>query len=629
LLIRPNQSGLETKGFNLSFHSSSLFIDRNPHASQFTSGPEMNLSKLFTELKRRNVYKVAAAYAVVGWLLIQVATQVFPFLGISNWAIRLVILLTALGFPVALLVAWAFELTPEGIKRTEDADAARQSSRGGLWIAVVVVAAALSLGLFFLGRYTAARATPRQSDAVTGVLEKSIAVLPLVNTSGDASNEYFSDGLSEDLIAVLAKIPELKVIGRSSSFFFKGKSGDSAAIGQKLGVANLIEGSVRKQGGRVRIVAELISAADGRSLWTETYDRELKDVFAVQAEIAKSVAEQMKVKLLGEAVRSDAASSQNTAAHNAVLQSDFYFQQQTAESIQKAISFAQEAVRLDPNYALAYAKLSQAWRQFGASFSADNAEKAYEEARLAAEKAVSLAPDMVEVRKAIGWISMTPALDFRAAEKEFRRALELSPGDAGAKNALSYSLMAQGRLAEAEQACREAILLDPLLTTLWYNLGRLALAAGRYQDAEDSFSKGLEIQPRAARFHNYLATLKVLEKDPTAALQQAQLEPDPFWREYALALVQQTQPDRSAADSALRNFSSKYASGGAYQIAVICALRKEPDEMFRWLDNAYATHDSGLTQLVITPFFFEYRDDQRFVALCQKLGTQSPAGRKP
>ena len=590
----------------------------------------MNVWNIFTELKRRNVYKVAVAYAVVGWLLIQVATQVFPFLEIPNWMIRLVILLTAFGFPVALIIAWAFELTPEGIKRTEAADAARQHSRGGVWIAVVVIAATLSLGLFFLGRYTARTATSQLSESATAANpQKSIAVLPLVNTSGDPSNEYFSDGLSEELIAVLAKIPELKVIGRSSSFFFKGKSGDSAAIGQKLGVANLIEGSVRKQGDRVRIVAELISAGDGRSLWSETYDRELKDVFAVQAEIAKSVAEQMKVRLLGEKTLSDAVpSNQNPAAHNAVLQSDFYFQQQTAESIQKAISFAQEAVRLDPTYALAYAKLSQAWRQYGASFATGNAEKAYEEARVAAEKAASLAPDLVEVRKAIGWISMTPRLDFRAAEKEFRRALELSPGDAGAKNALSYALMAQGRLAEAEQTCREAILLDPLVTVLWYNLGRLAVAAGRYQDAQEIFRKGLEIQPHAARFHTYLATLDILQKNPTAALQQAQLEPDDFWREYALTLVQQTQPDRAAADTALKNFSSKYTSNGAYQIAVIHALRKEPDEMFRWLENAYATHDSGLTQLVITPLVFEYRDDPRFVALCQKLGVQLPASRE-
>ena len=257
----------------------------------------MNPKIFFGELKRRNVYKVAVAYAVVGWLLIQVATQVFPFLEISNWAIRLVIFVTALGFPVALIIAWAFELTPEGVKRTEDADAARQHSRGGVWIAVVVVAATLSLGLFFLGRYTAGTSTPRSSEPATASNpQKSIAVLPLVNTSGDPSNEYFSDGLSEELIAVLAKIPELKVIGRSSSFLLQRQiqTIQQQSV-EKLGVANLIEGSVRKQGDRVRIVAELINAHDGRSLWSETYDRELKDIFAVQNEIATAVADQMKV----------------------------------------------------------------------------------------------------------------------------------------------------------------------------------------------------------------------------------------------------------------------------------------------------------------------------------------------
>ena len=585
----------------------------------------MNARNLFTELKRRNVYKVAAAYAVVGWLLIQIATQVFPFLEIPNWTIRLVILVTALGFPVALIIAWAFELTPEGIKRTEDADAARQRSRGGLWIAVVVVGATLSLGLFFLGRYTAGRSTPRQSEAATVSPEKSIAVLPLVNTSGDASNEYFSDGLSEELIAVLAKIPELKVIGRSSSFFFKGKSSDSVAIGQKLGVASLIEGSVRKQGDRVRIVAELISAADGRSIWTETYDRELKDVFAVQAEIAKSVAEQMKVKLLGETVRSDAArSSQNPAALNALLQSDFYFQQQTAESIRKAISFAQEAVRLDPKYAVAYAKLGQAWRQYAVSFAIDDASKAYDEARQATDKAVSLAPDLPEVRMTVGLLAMNPGLDFVAGEKEFRRVLQTSPNNAAAKNALTLSLQAQGRLTEAEKTCREALSLDPLLTSLWYNFGRIAVGKGRYQDAEEAFRKGLELQPGASRFHMFLALLDILQSHPERAMANAERETEGFWRDYAIAMVRQAAGDRSTADAALNDFVAKDSTGGAFQIAVLYAIRKEPEEMFKWLETAYATQDSGLVQLAITPFFIPYRDDPRFTALCHKLNVQLP-----
>jgi TolB-like protein/cytochrome c-type biogenesis protein CcmH/NrfG len=581
----------------------------------------------FSELKRRNVYKVAVAYAVVGWLLIQVATQVFPFLEIPNWTIRLVILLTALGFPIALIIAWAFELTPEGIKRTEDADAAQQRSRGGLWIAVVVVAAALSLGLFLLGRYTARTAIPQLNGTAAAISPlKSIAVLPLVNTSGDPSNEYFSDGLSEELIAVLAKIPELKVIGRSSSFFFKGSSGDSASIGQKLGVANLIEGSVRKQGDRVRIVAELISAADGRSLWSETYDRELKDVFAVQSEIAKAVAEQMKVKLLGERPQSDAApSNQNLAAYNAVLQSDFYFQQLTPESLRRAIEFLEGAVRLDPNYAVAYAKLSQAWRQYAASFAANEGQKAYEEARRAADKAVSLAPDLFDVRMAVGFLAFTPDLDFRAAEKEFRRVLESSPNHAVAKSFLGAALSAQGRLAEAEQTCREALLLDPLRTVTWFNIGRVVVGLGRYQEAAELFRKGLEIQPQASRFHSYLAILDIIQNRPAQAMDNARLETEGFWRDYAVALVQQTQEDRAAADGSLKDFIAKNSNGGAFQVAVLYAIRKEPDEMFKWLDIAYATRDSGLSQLAVTPFFLPYMNDPRFIALCQKLNVQLPS----
>jgi serine/threonine-protein kinase len=587
----------------------------------------MDSRNFFTELKRRNVYKVAVAYAVVAWLLIQIATQVFPFFEIPNWAVRLVVLLLILGFPVALVLSWAFELTPQGIKRTESADAAGQHSRGGIWIAVVVIAAAISLGLFFLGRYTAGTAKPRFSEAATASNpEKSIAVLPLVNTSGDPSNEYFSDGLSEELIAVLAKIPDLKVIGRSSSFLFKSKSDDARTIGEKLGVAHLIEGSVRKQGDRVRIVAELINSADGRSLWSETYDRELKDIFAVQNEIATAVADQMKVKLLGKSAQTEAAgSSENPEAHNAVLQSDFYFQQQTADSIRKSISFLEEAVRLDPNYALAYAKLAQAWRQYAASYAIDDAPKAYEEARRAADKAVSLAPDLPEVQMTIGLLAMNPGLDFARGEKEFRRILQSFPNNAAAKNSLTLSLLAQDRLSEAEEAAREALSLDPLLTTLWYNLGRILAATGRYKEAEEAARKGLELQPGASRFHTYLALLDVLQNRPAEAMTEAQLENEGFWRDFATTMVQQAYGDRSAADAALKDFIAKDSVGGAFQVAILYAIRKQPDEMFKWLETAYATRDSGMVQLAIMPFFYPYRDDPRFTALCQKLNVRLPA----
>lgn len=247
----------------------------------------------FSELKRRNVYKVAVAYAVVAWLLMQVASQIFPFFDFPNWAVHLVVLLLIIGFPIALIIAWAFEVTPEGIKRTEAADAAGQRSRSNAWIYVVLIGAALSVGLFFVGRYTAGRATPRhdaspaRTESATVIPEKSIAVLPLLNESGDPRDEYFSDGLSEELIAALAQIGGLKVIGRSSSFRFKDRKEEPKTIGEKLGVSTLLDGTVRKQGDRVRIVPQLVNAADGIQLWTRTFDRELKDIFVVQEEIAR------------------------------------------------------------------------------------------------------------------------------------------------------------------------------------------------------------------------------------------------------------------------------------------------------------------------------------------------------
>jgi serine/threonine-protein kinase len=595
----------------------------------------MNPGNFFAELKRRNVYKVAVAYAVVAWLLIQAASILFPAFDAPPWVMKVVIVLIALGFLPALVFSWAFEITPEGIKRESEVapneSIAGRTGRKLIGITVTLAVIAVGLFIFRLAGTQQRRDAVQSPDPTDGrrsaasLPEKSVAVLPLVNTSGDPANEYFSDGLSEELIAVLARIPELKVIGRTSSFFFKGTSSDSAAIGQKLGVANLIEGSVRKQGDRVRIVAELISAIDGRSLWSETYDRELKDVFAVQAEIARSVAEQMKVKLLGVQPQSDAApSNQNLAAHNAVLQSDFYLQQLTADSVRRSIQFLEEAVRLDPNYAVAYAKLSQAWRQYAASFATDDVPQAYEKSRVAVEKAVSLAPDLTEVRMAVGFLALTPDLDFRAAEKEFRRVLAEAPNHAAAKNFLGGALSAQGRSVEAEQVCREAVALDPLGTGVWFNFGRAVVGLGRYKEAEQLFRKGLEIQPQASRYHSYLAILDIVQNRPEQAMANARLETEGFWRDYAVTLVQQAQSDRTAADAALKDFIARDSAGGSFQIAVLYAARKEPDEMFKWLDTSYADHDSGLTQLPVTPFFRPYFGDARFVALCQKLGVQLP-----
>ncbi len=359
----------------------------------------MNSRNFFAELKRRNVYKVAVAYAVVGWLLIQVATQVFPFFEIPSWAARLVVLVILIGFPIALVIAWAFELTPEGLQRTEDINLPNQArAKSHAWIYVVMIGALLSVGLFALGRYGF-----RENSSSGKLSAKSIAVLPLLNESGNPNDEYFSDGLSEELIAALAQIRELKVVGRSSSFRFKDRKEESKIIGEKLGVATLLEGTVRKQGDRVRIVAELVNAADGIELWTRTFDRELKDIFAVQEEIAGAVASALKVTLLGSDERSSIkAATKNTEAHDAYLLGHFYFQRRNTEDYRRAVGHFDEAIRLDPDYALAYAGRSEAWSLIGDLTGEGKA--AWTKARSDAEKAVAIAPALAEAHAALGWV---------------------------------------------------------------------------------------------------------------------------------------------------------------------------------------------------------------------------------
>jgi serine/threonine-protein kinase len=583
----------------------------------------------FAELKRRNVVRMAGLYLVGAWLLTQVAGTVLPMFGAPDWLPRSIVILLAIGFLPALIFSWVFELTPEGLKR--DAEVAPEKSiapqTARRMDRMIIVVLLLALAYFAFDKFVLGpRRAGAPNESTSSVSLKSIAVLPFVNTSGDAANEYFSDGLSEELIAVLVKIPGLKIIGRSSSFLFKGKSEDSRAIGQKLGVAHLLEGSVRKQGERVRIVAELISAADGRALWTDTYDRELKDVFAVQSEIATAVTDQLKIKLLGAPARSDAAPSNNDlAAYNALQQGKFFVGLGTEEGLHKATQFYDEAIRLDPRYALAYANLSLAWRSLGATWlSGTEVAAAYDKARKAAQTALSLAPNLAEAHEALGWIWLTSDLDFMAAESEFRKAEQLAPEDARPKSALSYLLAAQGQLPAAEEMTRKAMALDPLSIPHFLNLVRVLIAQDRYDEAEATAHKALELQPAAARLHTYLVTIDLLRNKPDAALHNAQQEALGFWKDYARALATQAQGDQAAAEAALQKLIHEDAVAGPFQIAAVYGLRKDPDQMFEWLERAYAQHDSGLTQLLVTPFLLSYKEDPRFTAFCQKLKIPAP-----
>src|SRR4051794_21252362 len=289
----------------------------------------MSDRNFFVELKRRNVYKVAVAYAVVGWLLVQVATQVFPFFDIPNWAVRLVVLAIVVGFPIALVIAWAFELTPEGLKRTEDVDIPAQGRRKShAWIYVIVVGASISIALFFLGRYTgrnSASATARTE--VTGgssTLQKSIAVLPFENLSDDKNAAYFADGIQDEILTKLASVAHLKVISRTSTAKYKSKPEDLKTVAQQLGVVSVLEGSVQKAADKVRVNVQLIDAQADSHLWAKTYDRDLKDVFAIQSEVAQEIADALQAKLSpAEARTLAAAPTQNTTAYDFYLRGEY------------------------------------------------------------------------------------------------------------------------------------------------------------------------------------------------------------------------------------------------------------------------------------------------------------------
>ena len=568
----------------------------------------------FAELKRRNVYKVAVAYGVVGWLVIQIAATIVPALHLPGAITTAVVVLVLLGFPIALVIAWAFEMTPEGMKRTENVspnDPIPYWSRrkfAGFIIGVAGLAAIL-----FVLQVT----RPRQSKPPETA--KSIAVLPLLNESGDPKDDYFSDGLSEELIAALARIRDLKVIGRSSSFRFKDRKEEPKTIGEKLGVATLLEGTVRKQGDRVRIVAELINATDGIELWNQAFDRELKDIFAVQEEIATAVAQSLKVTLLGSGEHpSTTPSTINPEAHNAYLLGRYYFQRRNTEDYRKAVSHYGDAIRLYPDYGLAYADRSEALSLIGDLTGERN--PLWLKARRDAEKAVEVAPGLAEAHAALGWVRFFIEWKFAEGLTELRRAEELSPTNPTTSDLLARVIIYLGRIDDAEKQARQAVELDPLAASTQYNLARVLFAAGKLDEADAVARKATEFQPAAASSHRVQVLVAVQRGDGDAALKEAQLEPDEGYRRFELALAYYVRGDQKAADAALADLIVTHRGELDYQIAQIYAVRGETDKAFEWLQIAYNDHDAGMLSLLIDPLLRGLHSDARYKALVAKLG---------
>src|SRR5947207_2692940 len=573
----------------------------------------------FSELKRRNVYKVAVAYAVIAWLLIQAASILFPTFEAPTWVMKVFVALVALGFPIALVIAWAFEITPEGVTRTDQSSNSPTERAGRVWIYVVLVGAAFSLGLFFLGRYTAGNVGAASPATAS---EKSIAVLPLVNQSGDASQEYFSDGLSEELINVLGQIRELRVIGRNSSFRFKGKMDDSRVIGQALRVANVLEGSVRKAGDRVRISVQLVDTTSDSQRWSQSYDRELKDVFGVQEEIAKAVADQLRVTLLGGATNALARPSNvNLDAYNAYLQGKFYFAQRTAAADAKALTFFEEAIQLDPNYAEAYLALSRSRSSQGFSEGVKGKEK-YELARQATLKAVALKPGLAEAHAQLAYYNVMVDWDIAAAEHELA---SISSEETIVLNTRALLRRMLGDSAGAVSLGRRVIDSDPLWVAWYSNLAATLVQLDQYDDAESTLHKAMELQPGAQNIHFQFSLIAFLRGQADIALREAQLEPEGIWREVYVTLAHQARGDQAAADAALDKLIAARGDNFPLQIALVYGGRRDTGKLFEWLDRAYNARQPLMAWYTIShPLLKPYHGDPRFVELCKKIGFPVP-----
>ena len=591
----------------------------------------MKFGNFFGELKRRNVYKVAVAYAFIGWLIVQVATQVFPFLEIPNWVVRLVIVLIAIGFPIALVIAWAFEATPQGIKRTEIADAmpAEPGRRKHTWIYVVVVCGAISAALFFLGRYTVGNSsTPQQSDAATvsSMPQKSIAVLPFDNLSEDKGNAYFAEGVQDEILTRLAKVADLKVISRTSTQHFKSAPDNLPQIAKQLGVMNILEGSVQKANDQVRVNVQLINALTDAHLWAETYDRKLTDIFAVESEIAKTIADTLQAKLTGlEKISIAKVPTANTAAYELYLKGRFFWNKRTGANLKRAIDYFNQAIAKDPNYALAYAGLADSYTLLSV-FSAASPQDSIPQARVAAKKALELDNTLAEAHASSGRILSGYDYDFERAIAEFERAIQLNPNYATSYHWISNGpLTARGEFDRAITEGKRAVELDPLSMIDNADLGQIYFYARRYDEAISQVGKAIEIDPHSYLAHYYLGQIYQLQGHLTEAIAEYQkaieLDDDP----QALAFLGQAQARIGQHDKAQKILSrmteeakSRYVS--AYSFALMFIALGDKERAIDALERAYregAAND--IITIRVDPMLEDLRGQPRFEALAEKI----------
>jgi TolB-like protein len=576
------------------------------------------MASVWGELKRRNVVRVAVAYAIVAWLLIEITATTFPILKLPNWSVTLVTVLVLIGFPLALILAWAFELTPEGIKKEKDVDRSESITHvtGRKLDFAIIGVLVIAVGFLLVDKLYLSEGDTAP-DEIIATERKSIAVLPFVNMSDDPGNEYFSDGISEEILNLLVKVPELRVTSRSSAFSFKGQNLDVPTMAAKLNVVHVLEGSVRKSGNQLRITAQLIDGETDTHLWSETYDRELKDVFAIYDEIAAAVVDELKIKLLGEPPK---ATETNSEAYALYLQARHLHNQRTAESSRQAETLLKQALEIDPGFAPAWTELGRVYGGQAGFFGLRPVDEGYELARDAIQQALAIDSEYGRAYAALARIEMFYDRDFTAAFQHLQKARALNSGDAAILQNTAALDNVLGRLDEAIDLLRQSIALDPLSPQGHVELGATYYRAHRLEEAADSLQLALSLSPGRARAQHYVGLVLLAQGDAPAALVAIEQVTTDWLRLFGMAIVQHALGDAGASDAALYEFIDEYAAMAAYQVATIYAFRGETDLAFEWLDEAYENRDSGLTQMLLQPQFANLHYDPRWTAFLDTMG---------
>ncbi len=586
------------------------------------------MREFFEELRRRNVLRVAFAYVAGSWLVIQVVETLFPVFGLGDAAIRNFVVVLAIGFVPALIFAWVFELTPEGIKLERDVDRSRSiAPRTGKKLdRIIIVALALAVALFAVDKFVldpvrdatqveAARERGRSEAWVESFGTRSIAVLPFADMSANRDQAYFSDGIAEELLNLLARIPELRVAARTSAFAFRDSDATISEIGKTLNVANVLEGSVRKSGNEIRVTAQLIDAATDRHLWSETYDRTLDNILSVQDDIAASVVDKLKLTLLGgvpTTVKVD------TRAYEEYLKGSYFNARVNRENLAKARDALQRSVKIDPNYAPAWAALGVTYRN-EAQFGYRDLHEGTAQARRALNRALALDPDRGHTWARLGVINISYDWDFGAAATSIDRAMTLDPGSISVVNAAARLAAITADYDRAVSLYEKSLVLEPLSLSTRMNLGWVLLYAGRLDEARAVLDELIELDASYPLAHCLRGQSLLLAGEPDAALKAMEQESATEWRDYGRVLALQSSGRKEEAKAALDAFVETHGETWAYQIALMHAHRDDGDRAFEWLGKAYELKDSGMVWLLGEPFLRNLHDDPRWSDLLARM----------